>query len=227
MVSDGDLPIHASFLESVAAPQVKDLAMDFAELTLDAITDDETLKAIPIVRTFVALEGLRERFLLKKTYRFFAKLGQVPQSEREGFIRKMQAAPRRARKIGETFAVWLDRLDDEEKAELLAKLFELDAREKIDFERSSRFASVIDRAHLPYLLQLDRGVAREGFRNNDVTSHLLSLGLLRITASQRDVIRQRDFDRAERDIELVKLELNEEGVLFGDYVLKRSNTWSS
>jgi hypothetical protein len=221
--NDRDLPIHASFLESVASPQVKDLVADVAELTLDSITDDETLKAIPVVRTLVAMKGVRERFLLKKMYRFFARLGQVAQEEREAFIAKMKADPRRARKVGETFAVWLDRLDDEKKAELLARVFELYAREEIDFDRSARFSAVIDRAHLPYLLRLRRdryGAGDDWQRDDDVRSHLLALGLLRITARQSDVDRQVWRDVSPRDIELVKMELNEDGRIFQDHVIE-------
>ena len=219
MSDERDLPIHASFLEAVASPQVKDLVADFAELTLDTIADDETLKAIPLVRTLVALKGVRERFQLKKLYRFFSTLGQVPQDEREAFIARMNADPKRARKVGETFAVWLDRLDDEEKAELLARVFEVYARGRIDFPCSTRLAAVIDRAHLPYLRQLKDGVGRPPFRNNDVTSHLLALGLLRITANQEDVEHQRRLDRPARDIELVKMEPNEDARILAEDIL--------
>lgn len=221
MTDDRDLPIHASFLESVASPRVRDLLTDAAELTLDAITDVEVLKELPIVRTVLALKGVRERFMLRKTYRFFARLNQVPQEEREAFVSKMRADPRRARQVGETFGVWLDRLDDEYKAELLAKVFELYARGKIDFDRSARFAAVIDRAHLPYLLQLRRDQYGRGFwpHDDNLKSHLLGLGLLRITAHQRDVDRQRQLDVSPRDIQLVKIELNEDGVIFLDYVI--------
>ncbi|HEX9346583.1 MAG TPA: hypothetical protein VF919_03340 [Gemmatimonadales bacterium] len=220
MTDDHDLPIHASFLQSVASPEVKDLAMDFAELTLDAITDDETLKAIPLVRTLVALKGVRERFMLKKTYRFFACLGQIPQEEREKHIRSIQSDPRRARQIGESFAVWLDRLDDEEKAEMLAKVFELYAGGVIDFDRSARFAGVIDRAHLPYLFELRNPMHTRLLRGDNLTSHLLALGLLKITARQSDVSRQLRLGRASSDVELMRIELNEDGIIFRAHVIQ-------
>ena len=38
MTDDRDLPIHASFLASVASPRVQDLLTDAADFTLDAIT---------------------------------------------------------------------------------------------------------------------------------------------------------------------------------------------
>ena len=161
---------------------------------------------------------MRERFLLRKTYRFFARLGAMPQEEREAFIKRLKANPGHASKIGETFAVWLDRLDDEEKAELLARVFELYARGEIDFDRSARFAAVIERAHLPYLLHL----RKDGYNlyRDDVKSHLLALGLVRMTAHQKDVERERKLDRSPRgDIDLVKMELNEDGRIFQSLVL--------
>src|SRR5438132_1946426 len=125
MTDDRELPIHASFLQSVASPRVQDLLTDAAEFTLDAITDVEVLKELPIARTFLAVKSVRDRVLLRKTYRFFARLRDMPQEEREAFVQKMRSDPRRAQRIGESFAIWLDRLDDEYKADLLAKVFEL------------------------------------------------------------------------------------------------------
>ncbi len=222
MTDDRDLPIHASFLASVASPRVQDLLTDAADFTLDAITDSEVLKVIPFVKVVVAIRSVRERVRLRTTYRFFAKLNDMPQEERETFVKQLESDPQRARKIGESFAVWLDRLDDEEKAELLAKVFELYARGRIDFDRSARFAAVIDRAHLPYLLQLGDKLRTSLLRADDLTSHLLALGLLKITARQSDVNRQVRLDRAPRDIELMKIELNEDGIIFREYVIKET-----
>jgi hypothetical protein len=222
MTDDRDLPIHASFLESVASPRVQDLLTDAAELTLDAITNVEVLKQLPIARTFLAVKSVRDRFLLRKTYRFFALLRAMPQEEREAFVQKMRADPRRAQKIGESFAVWLDRLDDEEKAELLAKVFELFARGLIDFEQSARFAAVIDRAHVPYLLKigsLSFGRGQGHSDEDDMKSHLLAIGLLRVTGYGRDVEDQREMRRAERDIDFIKMELNADGVFFQHYIV--------
>ncbi len=222
MTEDRDLPIHASFLESVASPRVQDLLTDAAEFTLDTITDVEVLKELPIVRTLLAVKSVRDRFLLRKTYRFFARLRDVPQAEREAFVQKMRADPRRAQKIGESFAVWLDRLDDEDKAELLAKVFELFAREQIDFDQSARFAAVIDRAHVPYLLKIGTISFMAGqwhSNEDDIKSHLLAIGLLRVTGYGRDVVHQRELDRAERDIDFIKMELNEDGSFFQHYII--------
>ncbi len=221
MSENRDLPIHASFLASVASPRVQDLLTDAADVTLDAITDSEVLKHIPFVKVVVAIRSVRERVRLRTTYRFFAKLNDMSQEEREAFVKRLEADPQQARKIGESFAVWLDRLDDEEKAELLAKVFELYARGKIDFDRSARFAVVIDRAHVPYLLHLgrDRFGSSVWDRYDDIKAHLLALGLLRITAHQRDVDRQLSLGRPSRDVELVKMELNEDGRIFQDYVV--------
>jgi hypothetical protein len=224
MADDRDLPIHASFVESVASPQVQDLLTDAAELTLDTITDDEVLKQLPIVRTLLAVKSVRDRFLLRKTYRFFARLRDMPQEEREAFVRKMRADPKQARKVGESFAVWLDRLDDEFKAELLARVFELFARGHIEFEQSARFAAVIDRAHLPYLLKIGSLNFMSGGRwaesdEDDIKSHLLAIGLVRVTGYGKDVQEQRDLRRDDKDIDFIKMELNADGFFFQHYII--------
>jgi len=48
------------------------------------------------------------------------------------------------------------------------------------------------------------------------------LGLLKITARQSDVNRQVRLDRAPRDIDLMKIELNEDGIIFREYVIKET-----
>jgi hypothetical protein len=212
MTDDAALSIHASFLESVASPRVKDLVADAVEFSLDAITDDEVLKQVPFVKVALALKGVGKRFSQRKTYRFVAALNNIPREERERFVRNLRADPRRAQKVVESFAVWLDRLDDEDKARLLARVFELYALGEIDFERSARFAGVIDRGHLPYLLAIS-----DGSMTQEVQSHLLALGLLTVRGG--DVARQVARDVAPRNIEEIKFELNADGRTFHNYVM--------
>ena len=81
------LPIHESFLESIGSRHILDLAVEATELTLDSIVDSEVLRRLPVVGTIVnaygAVKTVRERFLLKKLYRFFESLADMPQDERE------------------------------------------------------------------------------------------------------------------------------------------------
>jgi len=215
-----DLPIHESFLRSIASQDLKDLAIDVGQVTLESITDIEELKRLPVVGALAhvcgAIKSVRDRFNLKKILRFFRKVGDMQLEECEGFIQRMRADPRLAQQVTESFLVWLDRLDDEEKAELLARVFELYARRRIDLARSARFAAVIDRGHLPYLLKLG-----DNYLDDDLKSHFLALGLLRMTGKQSDVDHQKARDISSRNIELVKIELNSDGRQFKDYVIQQ------
>jgi hypothetical protein len=214
------LPIHESFLRSLRSPDLKDLAIEVGQVTLESITDIEKLKHLPIVGALAhvcgAVKSVRDRFNLKKILRFFRRIGDMPPEEREAFIQRMRADLRRAQQVTDAFLVWLDRLDDEEKTELLARVFALYAREQIDFARSARFAAVIDRGHLPYLLKLG-----DAYLDDDLKSHFLALGLLRVTGRQDDVDHQRARDKPSRDIELIKIELNADGRIFQDYVIRQ------
>ena len=127
--------------------------------------------------------------------------------------------PAKARRVSEAFVVWLDRLDDEYKAELLAKVFELYGRGVIDFDRASRFAAVIERGHLPYLFRLRQPQASypgtPHFQEyEDLRSHLLALGLMNVRADLNEVDRQLDRDVRRDNVSLVKFELNDDGRVF-------------
>ncbi len=215
-----DLTIHESFLGSIGSPDLKDLTIDITQVTLESITDIEVLKRLPVVGALAHLCGavktVRDRFNLKKIFRFFRRIGNMPLEECDAFLQRMRADPHRAQQVTEAFLVWLDRLDDEEKADLLARVFELYARRRIDFAPSARFAAIIDRAHVPYLRQL-RDFSHP---DDDVKSHLLALGLLtmRGTLSDLDRHQARDVGRGYTDI--VKLELNDDGRVFKDYVIQ-------
>lgn len=228
------LPIHESFLQTVASPELQDLAVDALELTLDSVIHSDVLERLPVVGSVVkaygAAKNIRERFTLIKLYRFFERLGNMPHDEREEVTEQIRRNPAEARKIGEAFIVWLDRLDEEYKADLLARVFELYARGEIDFDRASRFATVIDRGHVPYLRRI--GSDTRGYLSTyphgpavyseDVRSHLLALGLLTVRANLQDLDRQLDRDRRREDISLVRFELNEDGRIFKEYVMDPS-----
>src|SRR5205823_14332583 len=106
--------------------------VDLAQATLETVTDSEFLKKLPVLgvlaHTWGAAKTVRDRFYLKKVLRFFANVSALPAEEHEAFIQEMRADSRDASRVVESFLVWLDRLDQEKKAELPVCGFGLYAR---------------------------------------------------------------------------------------------------
>ena len=133
---DGDLAPAESMLESVARSNLRDLASQFAEMGLDSVLDPGIVRDVPIVSTIVALTSsimaVRDRMLVKKILAFFAAIESVPEDTRRKQIDFLASNPRERQRVGETLMLLLDRLDDFDKPELLARAFSAYLRLQID-----------------------------------------------------------------------------------------------
>src|SRR5260370_40394698 len=95
---EGAITLHESFLRSVASPDLKDLGIDLAQITLETVTDIEVLKRLPVVGVLAhvcgAAKTVRDRHNLKKLLRFFAHVDRLSPDERAAFLEQMRADPR-------------------------------------------------------------------------------------------------------------------------------------
>jgi len=150
MSSETDLP--GELIGSIVNPSAIDAATSLAEVGIDALLDDGLLRDVPIVGTLVSLGragiALRDRIFAKKVARFLLQLCEVPEEERRRFHDELNRNPKRSRALGETLIVLLDRIDDFEKAQLLAKAFVALLRNKIVEADFHRLCRAIDRVVL-------------------------------------------------------------------------------
>jgi hypothetical protein len=157
MANSTDLP--GELIGAIVDPSAINAASALAEVGIDALLDDGLLRDIPVVGTLVSLArtgiALRDRIFAKKIARFLLQLNEVHAAERGQFHEELTRDPKRAKVLGETLIVLLDRIDDVEKARLLAQSFAALLQKKIsetDFHRLCRAVDRIilasDSAHL-------------------------------------------------------------------------------
>jgi len=150
MSSDTDLP--GELIGAIVDPSAIDAASSLAEAGIDALLDDGLLRDIPVVGTLVSLAragiALRDRIFAKKVARFLLQISEVPEEERRQFHEELGRNPKGTKALGETLIVLLDRIDDFEKARLLAKSFVALLQKKIPEDDFHRLCRAIDRVIL-------------------------------------------------------------------------------
>jgi hypothetical protein len=148
--------LSSALVESSRMFQVKEIAKDVAEMSLDAMLDDGILRDIPVFSWLVAtgniISSVRDSLFLKKIATFLSNIQTIPEDAREEFIREINNKPEKKKEVGEKLLLLLDRMNDFEKARLLSIVFQAYVSGKID---DGEFAYLCDAVDLinPYLLQ--------------------------------------------------------------------------
>jgi hypothetical protein len=135
-----------------------ELGADWADLGLDSILDETVLKHAPLFGTVVKIctisRTIRDRLFLKKVYGFLRGCPKFNDLEKIGFAREHLDEPEKAKKLSDGIVMIIDRLDDLEKAEMIAKIFAALVRKQIDYSDFRRLAAGIDRAYADDLKRL-------------------------------------------------------------------------
>lgn len=172
--------LEGSLIDVLGRSGGTDLIQEAAEFSLDSVLSSEAAKEIPIAGTVARLYGMavgvQGYIFAKKIRRSLTALSSVPVEERDEFVRSLDADPKHKERTAEALAVLLDRIDDLEKAPLLARAFAGLIRDEYDFATFRRLASAIDRflvSDLSWLEKLDRPIELDGY----VGDVLMSSGL--------------------------------------------------
>jgi hypothetical protein len=121
------------------------------EVAIDAITSNEAVAAIPVIGTAFkvckGIDDLRSRAFAAKLRNFVLSPDLSKAAAKEAILKKVQASPEDAQKVGETLFLVLDRLIDLDKPEILAKVFVAFIDSQISAEELQRLAQAIDIAY--------------------------------------------------------------------------------
>lgn len=144
--------LNKSLEISIFSKDTKDLAVDYSEIALDKILDNDVLNEIPIIKTIVGLYktgvGIKERFTLKKVAKFLFRLNSVSEKEKAKFLNKLSLKDSYKNEIIEKLLILLDRLDDIDKAEIIGNFFRATIQGKIDVDIFYKFSSIVDKVYI-------------------------------------------------------------------------------
>ena len=118
---------------------LQEVAIDLSEVALDSLTDDQLVKDIPVIGTFVRLAratmSIPDRIFAKKVERFIVVVNSISREKRNRFHARLDADPDLRRKAGEVVVLTLDRAEDLHKAAIIGKVFSHFVIGDIPFDR--------------------------------------------------------------------------------------------
>lgn len=144
--------IEISMVDSIASENLKGIAADTSEMVIDTLLTDEAIKSIPIfgtlLKTYNIFESIKEQLFAQKVLSFLSSISDSSAQERNSLISKLTKAKGSTKRLGETIILILDRLDDQEKPELIGRLFLACANDKITVDQLFRYTGFIERLYI-------------------------------------------------------------------------------
>jgi hypothetical protein len=207
-----------AILKGACNAESKDIAMDLGQLELASLLGEEVLKEIPVIKGIVALYkipiAIRDQLFIRKVAGFLSACPTFTATEKETFINEHLADNKKATKLGESLVLILDRLDDMDKPQMIAKAFAAFVRGKINIDIFRRLATAIDMGSIDDFREFikmeplsrprtPRGVSAQTqiLRSNLVRTGLVSLpNFSGITPILGVTFRENDLGKAFREI---------------------------
>jgi hypothetical protein len=175
--------IGESLLSAITHSDAPDAMGELAELGIDRLLSEGLLQDIPFLGTlFKCIKTgvtIKDWVFVRKVGHFLLALHEINPHEKKAFQEKLNNDPEMAKKVSESLIIILDRLDDLEKPQILAKLFNAHIEEKIDFSTFRRLASAVERAYIDDLKDIIQEKL-DAERINVVQEQLLISGLTKI-----------------------------------------------
>lgn len=118
-----------------------DLSIDYTEIGIDELLNNNILKEIPIVKTLVAIAktgiAIRERFFIKKFLVFLSefKTNKIDEISLKKFREKFKKNEKFRNKTTEQILIIIEELDSIKKSKILAHLFNAYLKKYINWQR--------------------------------------------------------------------------------------------
>ena len=171
-----------------------DLFTDIGEIGVDFAFDESPLIELPFVKTVFSFAktglAIRERHMINKTLKFI----NIRSKEYENYKKKIENNDKDLYQELEHIVLILDRIIENEKADILANLYSAYVNKKISWGEFKNFSLVLDnfllydRVSLSLLYERPRQL-KDTEDSIGTTSRLISLGLAyKISLYRRDVM---------------------------------------
>lgn len=176
--------LEISLVDSIAANELGGVIGDISEIGLDALLNDGVLKEIPVFGTVTRLYhagvSIRDRLFLRKVLSFLTEFSDIDDKQRLRFVEQLvENAGTRAR-AGAALLLLLERLDDIDKPQIIGRLYRAKLEDRISYEELRRFCMIVERSHLPDLINLSQLPAGENV-DSLAAPYLQALGLASVT----------------------------------------------
>ena len=141
--------IGKSMRDTLLSPALSDLLNEYSETALDAVTDSNLIREIPILNTIYAIgktySSIRDYRFAKKMMLFIRSMQSLSQGEREELVRKLESDTSHAENVGEIIADLISKIDGNTKPLLVAEALKLYAKSEISSQELIRLNNAIDK----------------------------------------------------------------------------------
>ena len=149
-----------------------DLSVDYAEIGLDALIDNEVISEIPIVKSIIGITkiglSIKERYNLKKLLVFFKEFeeGKVSGEKRNQFREKFNSNEKYRTKVVETILILNERFLDVTKSKILANLFNAHIEGNLNWNELNDIVMILDVIH-PRAFGLLQEMSNQNWSNHN------------------------------------------------------------
>ena len=145
-----------SLEETIKDSDLQNVTIGLSEIIFDKLIDNGIVKDIPIIGTVVGLGkatlGIKERLFLKKIIYFISELKNIPQDKRRRIVEKIDGSGKFRTKVGEKLLFIIDRCEDHEKVQIIARLFAAFLSQKLSYKEFLRSSFIVERTVLEDLI---------------------------------------------------------------------------
>lgn len=159
---------------------VASLGKELLEVSIDAFTDDEFIKSLPVVSTILApfkfYNSINKYFFAKKITKFLKELDQTTPEQRKKVVDKIDKSGEFENTVGETVFEILERVDSEKKPQILGKLYRAFITENISYKDFLKLSHIVKNCLISDLFDFKAKV-RDGYVYGEVADELMIFGL--------------------------------------------------
>lgn len=166
-----------------------DIVSDYLELGIDSILENDSLKEIPIIKTFISVrkitKNIRERNLMKNLAIFLNELnsGNIDKEKLNRHKEELKQDHKKAEKELGRILIILEQTIDNIKSSILGKLYKAYINQEIDWNLLVEFSEITNRLYvndLNVLLLIFNNQLSDTSNRNDLykIERLNSLGII-------------------------------------------------
>lgn len=140
--------VKLSLDKTLKNSDLQSLTGNLAEVIFDGALEEGIVKDIPIIGTLLGIGklsvGVRDSLLLRKIVSFISELNNIPPEKRRKVIEEIDASEKYRIRVGEKLLYIIDKCDDHEKSQLVAKLFAAFINGVMSYAQFLKGASALD-----------------------------------------------------------------------------------
>ncbi len=150
LISDANKNISDKLLNELFNPTL-DLSIDYSEIYIDDIIENEIIKEIPIVKSIIGVIksgiSINQFWFTKKLLTFIQEFnsGNITSEKIQAFKLKLKSEDKFSKKIAEKLMIFIDRNIEINQTKITANLFKSFVNQSISFEELNNILITLDK----------------------------------------------------------------------------------